>query len=202
MHDYKEIEAVICGFPITPETGLKSRETFEDVIYEIINHNRYKYEFTPEFTKYAGPGTWCYYVAVSEDMLPQGLFEEFWLPPTMLEREGRRPQATYAYSEAKFSQVDWHGGATWYEKLGGIDGAARQVRIGCDFAHSWDQGHEYDYAAVEREAIETVKQLKKIYPFYRRCPYNGSWKPADQMVERIGKLYAPESIAAMDAPKS
>ncbi|HWT40994.1 MAG TPA: hypothetical protein VN081_07075 [Dongiaceae bacterium] len=177
--------------------ALKRRSHINDVVYEIVNHSRSKYDVRSHGVQ-PSSGTWCYYVVVSEKMLPPDQFEKFWLPPANFhERSDGSKDPIYAYNDAGFCGADWHGGVTFYEKSGGIDGATRYVKIGCDFAHYWDEGREYDFAHVEHEAKATVQQLIEMYPFYSRCPYSGSWQPKEQMAEHNGKLYAPSSIEKM-----
>lgn len=192
-------QIIVAGFPITNDMGLRRYGEFNGVRYEIVNHGRTKHDFVGgEMVVSPGPGTWCYYVIVSEAMLPPELFAEFWLEPSSVEphRSGF-PRIAYGYYAAKFAQVDWHGGVTFYEKSGGIDGAQRYVKIGCDFAHLWDEGREFDYAQVEQECIETIRQLQAMYPFRRRCPYYGTYHDQAEMVEYKGRLYAKEGVEAM-----
>jgi hypothetical protein len=187
---------VIAGFPVTDSTPLRGRGEHEGVGYEIANHSRSKYDFDAGGVV-SGPGTWCYYVIVSEAMLPPELFTEFWLTGTPHEHKSGFPRVSYDYCSARFAQADWHGGVTFYEKSGGHDGAQRYVKIGCDFAHVWDEGKDFDYEQVERECIDTINQLREKYPFRRRCPYYGIYHDASEMVEHKGKLYSVAGIAAM-----
>jgi hypothetical protein len=190
---------VIAGFPITAEVSLKQWGEHMDIGYEIVNHGRrardHDYGDEPK-------GTWNYYVSINEKVLDPAHFAEFWLEPaaeSRLRSDGWN-EPSYAYYSAPFADADWHGGVTLYEKKGGIDGAPRHVRIGCDFAHLWDEGRTYDFADVERKAKRTIDALRAIYPFKRRCVYTGIWLPEDQMIvgER-GNLYSPEGKAKSDA---
>jgi hypothetical protein len=189
---------VIEGFPIDAEMGLKKHFTHFDINVTISNHGRSKYDYDYK-TKIPHGGTWCYYVTVSEQMLSAEQFAEFWLEPAAVtKRSNGWDQPSYAYYNAKFADADWHGGVTFYEKLGGIDGEPRAVKIGCDFAHYWDEGHSFDYAQVEREAKATVDKLRDMYQFFRRCPYNGKWQPEAEMVEHKGKLWSKEGVASSE----
>lgn len=188
---------VIAGFPITPEVTLRKRISHHDVPVEVSNHGRSTYSLT--YGEQDGaPGTWCYYVSVYEDMLPPEQFAEFWLEPKHSEFAGK-VRKSYDYYAARFAGADWHGGVTFYEKHGGIDGDQRYVKIGCDFAHLYDEGCSYDYQGVEAEAKATVDALREMYSFYRRCPWNGLWQPESEMVEHKGKLYSVSGKASMDA---
>jgi hypothetical protein len=189
---------LIAGFPVDGSVALKKRVEHCGLSLEIMNHSREEWNFYEE-KMVPSDGKWCYYVTVSERMLPEDQFAQFWLSPTMVERSSGHPHPTYDYYSAPFSQADWHGGVTFYEKLGGLDGEARMVKIGCDFAHYWDEGHTFHYEGVLCEAKRTAEQLAKMYAFYTRCPYNGKWQPPAEMQERNGKLYSVTGLAAMDA---
>lgn len=185
---------VIEGFPITSDVVLKRRGTHKDISYEIVNHSRSRYagygaDMVPS------PGTWCYYVLVSEHMMPPESFASFWLEPSRIDvRSSGIPDPRYEYCSAAFAEADWHGGVTYYEKFGGIDQAPRFVKIGCDFAHYWDEGREYTYEQIEAEAKHTIDLLANMFPFYRRCHYSGRWQPESEMVEINGRLWSKEGI--------
>lgn len=193
---------VVAGFPITSDVSLRKRGAHEGIAYEVVNHGRSKADFIGgEFTNAPSGGTWCYYVTIGEAMLPPELFTEFWLPARAHPHKSGWPRLHYDYYAARFAQANWHGGVTFYEKSGGMDGSQRYVRIGCDFAHSWDEGHDFDFAQVECEAIATVKQLREMYAFYRRCPYFGTYQPESEMVTHTnGALYSKDGIAEMVKP--
>lgn len=191
----------IAGFPITHDVPLKKRGTHVDVWYEILNHGRLKFGYDTQMEP--SGGTWCYYVVVSELMLPAEQFAEFWLAPSAHDtRSNGISYPNYDYCSAPFADVDWHGGVTFYEKLGGIDGMPRSVKIGCDFAHLWDQGREFNYEIVEIEAKRTIDQLRAMYPFYRKCCYSGRWQPESEMIEKDGKLWSKEGLDSAERYKS
>jgi hypothetical protein len=187
----------ICGFPIDPEMGLRKYLSHEDVRYEISNHGRGSTSYRDN-----KGGTWCYYVVVSESQVSAESFAEFWLPATPHIRSNGICEPIYSYYDAKFATVGWHGGVTFYEKRGGIDGAPRSVKIGCDYAHYHDQGRMYDFDCVRHDAIRTIDGLRALYEFYRRDPWNGMYLPASQMIEENGVLYSPQSIASRKARDS
>lgn len=187
----------VVGFPITGETCLTGSGDHFDIGYSVTNHGRYR---NPEYGIDRARGTWCYYVHVSEMSLPAEAFEEFWLPKSDGKswcKRGKWEFASYDYYGPRWSSVEWHGGVTWYSKEAGFDGDPRQVKIGCDFAHSWDEGRWYDYERVAREAKQTIDELRAIYPFYRKCQYSGVWLPEAELVAKDGKLYTPQAIEDM-----
>lgn len=192
---------VIAGFPITPEVSLKAWGSHVDIGYEIVNHGR-----RPQDRDYGDEprGTWNYYVLVSEKSLDPEHFAEFWLSPAQLHMRGDGwSEPTYSYYRARFAEAEWHGGVTFYEKKGGLDGDHRCVKIGCYFAHPWDEGRTYNFAEVEFKAKRTIDELRAMYPFKRRCVYTGIWLPEAQMIpDERGHLYSPEGKAKSDAYKA
>ncbi len=185
-------DVIVAGFPISPSTVLKQRGEHLGVHYEITNHAR---------DGHCGSGgTWCYYVIINEEMVGEA-FAEFWLPPQLVEGfGGNKTRISYDYLSASFVQVDWHCGVTYYEKYGGIDGERRYVKIGCDFAHYWDEGHQYDFSYVQHEAEETIYQLKQKHSFLFRCPYFGTYQPESEMLPhpKTGHLYSVAGIAKIE----
>lgn len=179
---------VIAGFPVDDSIALKKRDSYLDIQFEISNHGR-------ESGRKPG-GTWCYYVTVSEDMLSPEAFTEFWLEPSSFNRRSSgRSDPTYSYYEARFAGAAWHCGVSWYEKLGGIDGQQRAVKIGCDFAHLWDEDREFDFSQVRHECIQTIDELRCMYAFKRRCAYTGQWLPEDELILDGERLYSPDGMA-------
>jgi hypothetical protein len=193
---------IVAGFPITEDVGLRKCGSHLDIGFEVSNHSRR--ERDDYFGADRSGGTWCYYVIVGEQMLSAEEFAEFWLEPSGVHtRASGWDMPSYDYYSARFAAANWHGGVTYFEKLGGIDGQPRFVKIGCDFAHLWDEGRFYDYEIVEREAIATIEALRAMYSFRRRCAWNGKWLPEAEMVAgEHGRLYSPDGLAAATASRA
>lgn len=194
-------QITVANFPITDDTVLRARGSHFDIGYEISNHGR---RSDPNTSFYKPMGTWCYYVLIFEDMIDAQSFEQFWLAPqTHKYSPTGRDHIAYSYTDARFAGVRWHGGVTYYEKLGGIDGNPRGVKIGCDFSHYWDDGYEYDYADVDREAKQTIDEMRSMYSFKRRCAWNGMWFPESEMVhDEHGRLYSRIGKEERDASRT
>lgn len=193
---------VVAGFPITGDVTLRKRGEHSGLSYEVVNHGRTKLEFFgSEFQRVESGGTWCYYVTVGEVQLSADDFAKFWLAPTVTTHKSGFPRISYDYFAAPFAQVDWHGGITFYEKDGGLDGGQRYVKMGCDFAHLWDEGHAYDYADVESECRETIRQLCELFAFKMRCGYYGTYHDKAEMVEFKGRMFSPAGIEQMEKDK-
>jgi hypothetical protein len=107
-----------------------------------------------------GKGTWNYYITLWERHLPPDIFKSIWLE----NMETNWGSVTHDYDCASFSQVNWHGGTTFYDKLGQVEGH-RGVKIGCDYEHPFDAERGFDYSLedVALEALETATQLKALY---------------------------------------
>lgn len=184
-------QVVVAGFPITGDITLKARREHLDVRYEISNHGRQESIYGDD-----ARGTWCYYVIVEEQALAPEDFAEFWLDPSSINERGNGLKyPCYDYWSPKFSAAEWHGGVTYYEKFADVDGNYRHVKIGCDFAHYWDQGREFDFSQVQREAIATIEALRSMYEFKRRCAWSGKWLRESDMKELNGRLVSPERFA-------
>ena len=136
-------------------------------------------------------------------MLSPELFKEFWLEPSgRFARSSGRDEPIYNYYNARFAGAEWHGGVTWYQKHGGIDGAIRCVEIGCDFSHAWDQPSAFDFSIVEFEAKNTIDKLLEIYPFYSRCSYTGKTGPSEDFVKVGSRLFHKSADKAIEEAKA
>ena len=112
---------------------------YKGIYYEVINWGK-NMEYKPE-------GTWNYYIYLNVEDFPKKYHKHLWL------REGR------SYYDCIFGgEVYWHGGCTYYEKW---SNSPKQVKFGCDFAHSWDDGQEYDLESVAHYARKTIDEIVK-----------------------------------------
>lgn len=176
---------VVAGFPIDEYVTLRKMGSHRDVRYEVSNHGRREDGIRGE------EGTYCYYVYIFEDMVPEGVFDaHLWLPA----ERNTFGRVSYEYMSASFADADWNYGITYYEKISGHDGEPRGVKLGCDYAHAWDSRF-YALDQVETDARRTVDRLCDMYGIYRRCSWNGSWLPQSEMVEHKGHLYSPSAYA-------
>lgn len=112
-----------------------------------------------------GKGCWNYYITLFEHDLPPELFKALWLEDEKIRFCPESPERiTHDYMRASFNNVNWHGGVTYYNKLGQVEGH-RGVKIGCDYSHLFDaeRGYDYNLEEVIADALETAKQLKELY---------------------------------------
>jgi hypothetical protein len=140
-------------------------------------------------------GVWNYYVLFNE--LQTDEFEQAWLPPSKeWLRSNGTVTPTYDYYNSVLNDGEFHGGITFYEKQDRVDVSLRRVKVGCDYAHYWDEASSYNENILKMDAINTINKLDRIFRFKRRCRWNGTWLPADQMKEINGVLYSPEGFKA------
>jgi hypothetical protein len=85
------------------------------------------------------------------------------------------------WSYDTFPDLDPHGGWTFGEMdtyLGRDGTEYEHVKVGCDYAHSWDRdsGYWQGREAVEQDAKHSIDLLCQMFPRRReRCSYSGRW---------------------------
>jgi len=73
----------------------------------------------------------------------------------------------YDYLNTSYvSDLDWHGGITLYEKQLDGEGKLIGVKLGCDYAHYFDEqsSYSYDIDYVFMETKNTIDKLHKLIP--------------------------------------
>jgi len=107
---------------------------------------------------------WTHYLIISlDEQLPKEWADKFWLEPKYMRfRENGPEHLTYDYFDSVVASLDWHGGCTFYEKLGGPDTKERIVKMGCDYQHLWDEGREYSLAYVHGKVKKTIDSLYEL----------------------------------------
>ena len=149
-----------------------------------LSHHGYR-----DGTEYQGasrePGTWCYYLHLTEQMFREESWKKLLLPERVTDWG-----TTHDYQN--FPDIDLHGGCTFYEPGEQWDKhqnrKVQTIKIGCDYAHSWDRdsGYWQDYDAILRDAKNSVDLLLAIFPDRRiRCGYCGIWDNPDQFYEAV-----------------
>lgn len=133
-----------------------------------------------EDREYRPQGTWCYYIYIHEMQIPAELRERFDLP-ARIDTSFGRPRVVYDYMSAWFAGLDWHCGITYYAKKGGLDGEPKCFKLGCDYAHYWDEGRYYDLEMVALDARHTIDRLLELVPLLTRCSWCGNYATADKV---------------------
>ena len=149
----------------------KWTDEYRGVAYQVSLHGEGD-DLRPE-------GTWCYYLFINEDQIPDGHIDKFDLPP----KTNDKGQVTYPYMASWLADLDWHCGITWYSKEGGVDGAKRVFKAGCDYAHYWDQGKSYNLDFVAIDARATIDDLLSRLSLLIRCSWDGCFDKAENMTQ-------------------
>lgn len=175
--------------------------TYRDIRYEIMLHAQGR----------MGPrlqGIWCYYLLLSELQFTKEDWQEIWLSPKgSVRRSAGYKMPGYDEDNAAIGKIYWHGGVTFYEKQGGLDGNLKRVKVGCDFAHYFDdQCGPYSLDAVTAELKRTIDELCERFRVKKPCSYTGRyvferygvWENG-QFYSRAGLRKEKESKEARDA---
>lgn len=105
---------------------------------------------------------WNYYVYLHESKCKN--FESLWLEDRLVQFAPGCPiRVTHDYYGVPiFSEIELHGGITWYNKLGHSVGH-RCVEVGCDYQQPWDMengGTNLDLVCQDvQRTCELVKEL-------------------------------------------
>jgi hypothetical protein len=94
---------------------------------------------------------WTYYIIINLDKFKDNKkVQSLWLPRGNRER-------LYNYSHCELIlKMEFHYGCTFYEKVSGLDGTPRIVKIGCDYNHYWDENVNYSVEDVEEDAKNSI----------------------------------------------
>jgi len=85
-------------------------------------------------------------------------------------------------SKPIISDLDWHCGITFYEKTRNDRGDVVGYKLGCDYAHYWDEGKCYSLDYVIRESKHSIDKLWEYVPNLKiRCAWNGKYYPQDEI---------------------
>lgn len=142
-------------------TDPKLRETkewffgYKDITIEI---NNFKMKgFPNELEK----DCWTYYIYIPLSMLPKKMASAIWLTHHKDNRIAK-DKCFFRYEDTWLSILKWNGGATYYKKLevNGSTDDPRFVKVGCDYQHSWNDGHTYD---VDKLAFDARKCVDSLY---------------------------------------
>ena len=125
---------------------------------------------------YRPDGTWCYYLLINEKQLPDEYRDDFILSPKF-DDIGR---VSHDYYDTKIADLDWHCGITYYSKEGGADGEPITVKMGCDYAHYWDEGKSYNKVSVLYDVKDSIHKLFVLFPDIkiRSHYYGGYYSPS------------------------
>ena len=135
---------------------------------------------------YKGPDVpvWTYYIYIREQSLPADIRDDIILTGEMKSLFGGIKTLCYDYmGSGLLRNLDWQGGITFYGQHGGIYGQPITVEAGCDFNHSWDQGHQNSYTLeyIQGCCQRTIDDFIECVPNLKYwCNGNGNWYNADE----------------------
>lgn len=111
-----------------------------------------------------GRGTWNYYVYLSEQRIGKEAFEKLWLAPEVKKWSPEsKGYVSYDYFNTPVSDLPWHGGVTYYDKHGEVEGF-RSVEFGCDYSHLYDDQVHWTLDLVLFDVAETIEAINALYP--------------------------------------
>ena len=112
------------------------------------------------------PLSWTYYIRIKpSDIQNKDLAQEIWLKAEPLGSGFGRKHYDY-YSIDLLSNLDFHGGITFYKKEYSVEGQ-RVVKIGCDYNHDFDQERNYTLENIVSDVKRTIED------FHSKVDYGG-----------------------------
>jgi hypothetical protein len=127
---------------------------------------------------------WAYYLNINVQQIPEW---DIWLDEVEFGRH-----ASYDYYNSPLSNLDWHGGITYYEKSGGYaDFGHRGVTVGCDYQHLWDEHRSFDENILQADAMACIDSLweqTKVLIWCSGCGEYFDMKP-DSRCDECEKKY-------------
>jgi len=170
----------------------------QGIRYELSWHGR---------SEYSPQGTWCYYLRLVEEQF----FPEDWKRLRM-ERQDRQFMGGGSWHRHwdydSFPDLEPHGGWTFGEMdiYLGRDGKEHEsLKVGCDYAHSFDRdgGYWEGRSDVERDAKRSIDLLVEMFPRRRpRCAYSGKYDDPENFYEaRNGSMIHKDQEAKLRSEK-
>jgi hypothetical protein len=127
---------------------------------------------------------WNYYLIIPSSQIPDDMKHWFMVNCKTVERNtGSKPQYFFDfYGKPLISELDWHIGLTYFEKMRDAKGVVIGYKLGCDYMHYWDEEHEYNLEYVKRETLNSIDKLWEHIPnLLLRSAWNGEYYPADKV---------------------
>jgi hypothetical protein len=167
-------------------------------------HNGVDFEINKFKFGYRDSESWTYYLIIHLDRIPKKYKpESLWMKKMYDSGATKRGSFRY-YNHPVLSAIEFHGGITWYSKEAGFDKDPKIIKIGCDYQHSWDEGHVYDLMDIQSDVINSIDSFLRYCPDYLYwCCGNGKlYNKKDGIITGNGDFhsfeYFDKSKAAMD----
>ena len=114
---------------------------------------------------------WNYYLNIKAKQLSEEILKE-----AILRSDPTDVHPRYDYENGIFSDLGWHGGITFYEKVYDSEGQLEGFKVGCDYQHFFDQKHCYTYDMILDDCFHSIDKLWEKFPDLKiRCSWNGSY---------------------------
>ncbi len=150
-------------------------------------------DFRPE-------GTWAYYLMLSEVQFAPEDWEKVWREPTSWYSRSAGFETPSYTDHGWLESLDFRGGITLYEKNHSPDvhpenPEPQWVKVGCDYAHSWDEGISYSRGVIESDAKNSINLLHDLIRIKMRCQWTGVsiWEE-DGVRDDEGGFYSHEGL--------
>jgi len=131
------------------------RGRYRDVRFEIVKWGRSNDE----------RWTWNFYLYVHECQVPADKWHLFSLES---QTSARYPGRLFHYPDRHpcvFADIDFNGGATFYEKREGYSG--HYVKVGCDYNHTWTLEFPLAPESVLFDCLDAIDQLWELCPYLK-----------------------------------
>ena len=103
---------------------------------------------------YDGKDIWNYYLILPEEQIPEALREN---------------------AETLLSQLEWHGGMTYYVHYPQLPCQPPHIKAGCDYNHSWDEDMTFNLECLHYDVRHCIDSLHAEMPIRCRCKATGLW---------------------------
>ena len=123
---------------------------------------------------------WNYYLYLPIEQIPPEFHKYFILTGKYEKMTAEsREWLSYDYMGTSYiSDLDWHGGIAFYEKHQDGEGKVDMVKLGCDYAHYFDEqeGYPYTIEYVLMECKQSIDKLHELIPNLKvSCRWNGKY---------------------------
>ncbi len=106
---------------------------------------------------------WNGYIFINKKQLPRN-FRKLLCSIHTFKLSSVRKYWSYRKLEDYFN---FHGGITYYELIRDeFTSKPIGIKVGCDYAHSWDEGHDYNENDIKRYLENSVNTFIRHFPNY------------------------------------
>jgi hypothetical protein len=121
---------------------------------------------------------WCYYLLIPISAIPEDKKSLYDLP----EVAGFHGRKDHDYTSSLWTELDWHCGITYYERL------PEAIKVGCDYNHYWDEGHYYSENILADDATLCIDSLLAQLPLLWRSTWDGTYHETEEKMKEHTEL--------------